>query len=178
MICATEISGVAMRAVTRNSCRARAPPRSMGKKSSLKRNRSARLVRITPAIIADRNPGRTMPALPAQALIFSPRKTEDAITRTLLSSRSIEPASGSAGAAAGLSAKVTSDGAPAACSLCRAMIQPVIGPDTKAPATTASVEAPTPTTVAPASPCASSCCAQAIAVPGPPTKDRDPASTP
>ena len=58
------------------------------------------------------------------------------------------------------------------------MIHPVTGPETSAPATTASVEAPTPTMLAFARPSASSWLAQAIAVPGPPTKDSDPISTP
>ena len=57
-------------------------------------------------------------------------------------------------------------------------IQPVTGPAIRAPEMVASVAAPTATTWACASPCDSSSRAQATAVPGPPTKDSEPASTP
>ena len=62
MIAATEISGVAISDMTRKSCSATAPPFSIGAKSSLYLNRSARLVISTPAIIADRKPGSSRPA--------------------------------------------------------------------------------------------------------------------
>ena len=60
----------------------------------------------------------------------------------------------------------------------RSISQPVMGPDTMAPTTTASVAAPTATSGACASPIAWASLAHAAAVPGPPTNETLPISKP
>ena len=80
-------------------------------------------VGCTPAIIADRKPGKTIPAVRPISFSFSPRSTAVAMTSTLASRRSVLPASGSATTGVSITVKLMSSGFVAACSRWRRMIQ-------------------------------------------------------
>ena len=109
---------------------------------------SLTLVITTPAIIADKKPGKSRPASFATALSFSPMRTASARTSTVESKSSIGlEVEACAGGSGGVGAKVTSASALGnPCSSCRWTIQPVTGPETSAPTMMASVAAPTATT--------------------------------
>ena len=96
------------------------------------------------------------------------------------SSASMTDAIGGAGAGTTGSGatQVAGDSPVGPCSFRRSISQPVMGPDTIAPTTTASVAAPTAISGACASPIAWASLAHAAAVPGPPTNETLPISKP
>src|SRR5437762_13667707 len=129
-----------MRYITRKACNAISLPRSIGSKSSLAPIASPTLVIATPASIAVRNPGNTNPVSLARALAASPART----AATMSSSTCMIVAIGGAGTERGGAGatQLAGDWPTAPRSFIRSMSQPVTGPDTKAPTTTASVAAP------------------------------------